>query len=76
MVYESSLDAVKQLILVGENSAYVSWISGEDSTLMNGINYCLVEITCSSGTKFTIIAYGDEALSLHCEVRKLMRTNH
>lgn len=76
MVYESSLDAVKQLILVGENSNYVSWISDEDSMLMNGINYCLVEITCSSGAKFAIHAYGEEALSLHCEIKKLMRTNH
>ena len=76
MVYESSLDAVRQLILVGENSGYVSWISDEDSTLMNGINSCLVEITCGSGAKLTINAYGDEALNLHCEVRKLMRTNH
>lgn len=75
MVYESSLDAVKQLIL-GENSGYVSWISDEDSTLMNGIIYCLVEITCSSGAKFAIHAYGDEALRLHCEVKKLMRDNH
>ena len=73
MVYNSIIDAVKELILVAENGGYVSWISDNDSKLINGLDYCLVEITCRSGTQYAVQAYGDEALNLFCEVKTLIR---
>ncbi len=52
MVYNSSIEAVKELILVAENGGYVSWISDKDSRLINGLDYCLVEVTCRSGAQY------------------------
>ena len=54
MVYNSSIDAVKELILIAENGGYVSWISDKDSRLINGLDYCLVEVTCSNGAQYAI----------------------
>jgi hypothetical protein len=65
MVYNSSFEAVKELILVAENGGYVSWISDKDSRLINGLDYCLVEVTCRSGAQYAVQAYGDEALKLY-----------
>jgi hypothetical protein len=76
LIYKSSIDAVKELILVAESDGFVSYISNKDSRLMNGINYCLVEVTCRSGAMYIIHAYGDEALKLYCEAKTLMRTKH
>jgi hypothetical protein len=73
MAYDSMIDAVKELILVEENGGYVSWISDKDSRLINGLDYCLVEITCRSGTQYAVQTYGDEALKLFCEVKALTR---
>ena len=73
MVCNSSIDAVKRLILIAENGGYVSWISDKDSRLINGLDYCLVEVTCSNGAQYAIQAYGDEALKLNCEVKRLIR---
>ena len=76
MVYNSSIDAVKELILIAENGGYVSWISDKDSRLINGLNYCLVEVTCRSGAQYAVQAYGDEALKLYCEIKTLIRIKH
>ena len=76
MVYNSSIDAVKELILIEENGGYVSWISDKDSRLINGLDYCLVEVTFRSGAQYVVQAYGDEALKLYCEVKTLIRIKH
>ena len=74
MVYGSSIDAVDRLIHIAEDGGYVSWISDKDSRLLNGLHYCLVEVTCRNGAQYAIQAYGDEALKLYCEVKTLIRT--
>jgi hypothetical protein len=35
--------------------------------MINGIEYCAVEITCDDTTQYGIQAYGDEAIELHKE---------
>jgi hypothetical protein len=38
--------------------------------LSNGIEYCLIEITCDDGIQYGIQACGDEAIELHKEALK------
>ena len=35
--------------------------------MINGIEYCAVEITCDDATQYGIQAYGEEAIELHKE---------
>lgn len=35
--------------------------------MINGIEYCAVEITCDDGTQYGIQVYGQEAIDLHKE---------
>jgi hypothetical protein len=35
--------------------------------MINGIEYCAVEITCDDGTQYGIQAHGEEAIELHKE---------
>ena len=35
--------------------------------MVNGIEYCAVEITCDDATQYGIQAYGEEAIELHEE---------
>jgi hypothetical protein len=72
MVYVSSIDALKELIVVGEYGGYVSWISDRDTRLSNGLEYCLVEVTCRNGTQYAIQAYGEEAIKLYHEVMTII----
>jgi hypothetical protein len=38
--------------------------------LKNGIEYCLVEVTCDDGEQYGIQAFGGEAVQLHKEALK------
>ena len=38
--------------------------------MVNGIEYCAVEITCDDATQYGIQAYGDEATELHKEAAR------
>jgi hypothetical protein len=40
------------------------------SHLENGIEYCLVEVTCDDGEQYGIQAFGKEAEQLHKEALK------
>lgn len=35
--------------------------------MINGIEYCAIEITCDDGTQYGIQAHGEEAIELHKE---------
>jgi hypothetical protein len=41
-------------------------------TLYNGLEYFFVEVTCDDGSQYGIEAYGEEAVSLHEEVNKII----
>jgi hypothetical protein len=38
--------------------------------LENGIEYCLVEVTCDDGEQYGIQAFGREAVQLHKEAQE------
>ena len=40
------------------------------SHVINGIEYCSVEVTCDDGSQYGIQAYGDEAIDLYKEIYK------
>ena len=65
MVYISSTDALRQLMLSEDTEAYIVKISPKDSTLTNGVGYCYVGLKCKDGTNYSIQAYGKEARELH-----------
>ncbi len=82
--YRSSIHALRQLFqpLQGEGHALgcqITKLSREISHLENGIEYCLVEVTCNRGEQYGIQAFGNEALELHNEALKLnqqFRSSH
>ena len=40
--------------------------------LSNGLAYYFVEVTCSNGTQIGIPAYGDEAIALYEETKRML----
>src|SRR5919108_2804436 len=71
--YTNSIHALREL-LVPSNLSYsscsITKISQNISHLSNGIEYCLIEITCDDGIPYGIQACGDEAIELHKEALK------
>ncbi|MDW3621507.1 MAG: hypothetical protein QOK51_05205 [Nitrososphaeraceae archaeon] len=67
MVYISSTDALRQLMLSENTGAYIVKISPKDNTLTNGVDYCYVGLKCHDGTDYSVQAYGKEARELHEE---------
>jgi hypothetical protein len=72
--YTNSIHALREL-LVPSNLSYssscsITKISQNISHLSNGIEYCLIEITCDDGIQYGIQACGDEAVELHNEALK------
>jgi hypothetical protein len=51
----------------------ISKLSHSESRLENGIEYCLVEVTCDDGQQYGIQAFGEEAVELHHEALGLQR---
>ena len=45
----------------------ITKLSHSESRLENGIEYCLVEVTCDNGEQYGIQAFGGEAVQLHQE---------
>jgi hypothetical protein len=72
--YNNSIDALRELLLFPSKMSYskcsITRISQNVSHLSNGLEYCLVEITCDSVIQYGIQAYGDEAVKLHKEALK------
>ena len=75
MPYFNSIDALRKLLCDQNFGAYISGLSNDGSRLSNGLEYCLVEITCKTGTQFGIQSYGKEAIDLYKEVTKFIRSN-
>lgn len=48
-------------------SCHITKLSHSESRLENGIEYCLVEVTCDNGEQYGIQAFGGEAEQLHQE---------
>jgi hypothetical protein len=70
--YKDSIHALRELISPGptESSSRVCRItklSNSVSHLENGIEFCLVEVTCDGGEQYGIQAFGREAAQLYKE---------
>ena len=65
---------LRELLLFPSNMSHsncsITRISQNVSHLSNGLEYCLIEITCDSVFQYGIQAYGDEAVKLHTEALK------
>jgi hypothetical protein len=73
--YQDSIHALTDLIPSESNesssrSCHITKLSHNVSHLENGIEYCLVEVTCDDGEQYGIQAFGREAVQLHEEALK------
>ena len=71
--YTDSIHALRELLVpsnLSPSSCNITKISQNISHLSNGIEYCLIEITCDDGIQYGIQAYRDEAVKLHKEALK------
>ena len=73
--YRTSIDALQDLIQPrpSEPSACacrITKLSHDASKLENGIEYCLVEVTCDNGEQYGLQAFGEEAIELRKEALK------
>ena len=70
--YQDSVHALRELIPSEPNvspsrSCRITKLSYGVSHLENGIEHCLVEVTCDDGEQYGIHAFGREAVQLHNE---------
>lgn len=70
--YQDSVHALRELLpsepsQSSSRSCRVTKLSHSVSHLENGIEYCLVEVTCDDGEQYGIQAFGREAVRLHKE---------
>ncbi|HEU4444722.1 MAG TPA: hypothetical protein VFR94_08610 [Nitrososphaeraceae archaeon] len=70
--YQDSVHALRELIPPESNESSsrtcrITKLSHNVSHLENGIEYCLVEVTCDDGEQYGIQAFGREAVRLHKE---------
>jgi hypothetical protein len=73
--YQDSIHALRELIPSepdegSRRSCHITKLSHSVSKLENGIEYCLVEVTCDDGEQYGIQAFGKEAIQLHKEALK------
>jgi hypothetical protein len=70
--YQDSVHALRELLPSepsesSSRSCRITKLSRSVSHLENGIEYCLVEVTCDDGEQYGIQAFGSEAEQLHKE---------
>ena len=83
MNYANSISALQQLLLYGPPSnakegddskknvhCHITKKSQNICHVINGIEYCSVEVTCDNGSQYGIQAFGDEAIELYKEIYK------
>jgi hypothetical protein len=83
MYYANSIDALQQLLFSGpppnaeegDSSkknvhCHITKKSQNICHVINGIEYCSVEVTCDDGSQYGIQAFGDEAIDLYKEIYK------
>jgi hypothetical protein len=73
--YQDSVHALRELIRSesdegSSRACHITKLSHNVSRLKNGIEYCLVEVTCDDGEQYGIQAFGEEAIQLHKEALK------
>jgi hypothetical protein len=84
MYYANSISALQQLLFSGPPPLDAE--EGDDSQknvychitkksqnichVINGVEYCSVEVTCDNGSQYGIQAFGDEAIELYKEIYK------
>jgi hypothetical protein len=73
--YQDSVHALRELLPSEPNESSsrvcrITKLSHSVSRLENGIEYCLVEVTCDDGEQYGIQAFGSEAVQLHKEALK------
>jgi hypothetical protein len=73
--YQDSVQALRELIPLepttsSTRACHITKLSQSVSHLKNGIDYCLVEVTCDDGEQYGIQAFGGEAVQLHIEALK------
>ena len=63
--FNNSVDALQRLLSTGQSShigsCRITKIPRDNLHMINGIEYCAVEITCDDATQYGIQAYGEEA---------------
>ena len=67
MAYNSSKDALRELLILREYGGRITKTPETVLTHSNGLPYYFAEVTCKDGDTYVIEAYGDEALELHNE---------
>jgi hypothetical protein len=77
--YQDSVNALRELLPSepSESSSHacrITKLSHSASRLENGIEYCLVEVTCDDGEQYGIQAFGREAVQLHKEALERSHT--
>jgi len=70
MTYNSSIDALRQLMLSKDRN--IVKISPKDYALSNGIDYCCVGLKSDEGSNYLVQAYGKEARELYAEAMMLV----
>jgi hypothetical protein len=82
MYYANSISALQQLLFSGPPSnaegnysqknvhCHITKKSQNICHVINGIEYCSVEVTCDNGSQYGIQAFGDEAIELYKEIYK------
>ena len=70
--YKDSVHALRELIPPGptessSRACRITKLSNSASHLENGIDYCIVEVTCDDGEQYGIQAFGREAEQLYKE---------
>ena len=79
MVYQSSINALRELLKSEDKSSYYHSASTHChiakrpqklSYTEDGEEYCFVQVSCDDGVQYGIQAFGDEAVALYKETNK------
>jgi hypothetical protein len=67
LMYKSAVEALEAVVgpQCAGSGCRISRVPSEVSLMENGIEYCFVEVTCSTGGQYGIEAFGEEARELH-----------
>jgi hypothetical protein len=80
MVVDSSVDALRQLLIFTEDkekikynaNCHITNLPQKISYTKDGIEYYFVEVTFKDDTQYGIQAFGDEAITLYIEANRWM----
>jgi hypothetical protein len=80
MVINSSVDALRELLILTEDkekikynsTCHITNLPQKISYTKDGIEYYFVEVTCRDDSQYGIQAFGDEAIALYIEANRWM----